>query len=215
MKGLDGVIMETMEHQPTYLTPEETADLLRISVPDVWRRLESGQLQALAPGAYASVLGHECFDYVLLPPEGVRRILALEGPEIELKWVAPTGREVRGPAKIDLIRVKHPTIDATTTAYSEPERALPEFVIDEKHDSTPSPASTKRFIEQENAILAAIDTAGYDPLALPKNPPGKPGPKAAIRSALVGKNRYFPKVGGQFNKAWERMLFSSAIVLKD
>lgn len=59
---------------------------------------------------------------------------------------------------------------------------------------------------QDAAILAAIREAGYDPLALPKNSPGKPGVKAAIRSALVGRaGTPFPEFGRQFDKSWERL----------
>ena len=59
---------------------------------------------------------------------------------------------------------------------------------------------------QDAAILGAIREAGYDPMALPRNPPGKPGIKAAIRKALVGVNGApFPKFGKQFDKSWDRL----------
>ena len=58
---------------------------------------------------------------------------------------------------------------------------------------------------QDDAILKAIRAADCDPLALPKNEPGKPGVKAAVRLLLVGKNPAFPKVGTQFEKAWDRL----------
>ncbi|MDD2728677.1 hypothetical protein [Malikia sp.] len=59
---------------------------------------------------------------------------------------------------------------------------------------------------QDAAILSAIREAGYDPQALPKNPPGKPGIKAAIRNALVGRaGTPFPELGRQFVKSWDRL----------
>lgn len=59
---------------------------------------------------------------------------------------------------------------------------------------------------QDAAILAAIRKAGHDPLALPRNSPGKPGIKAAIRNSLVGvAGTPFPKEGRRFDKSWDRL----------
>ncbi len=58
---------------------------------------------------------------------------------------------------------------------------------------------------QDAAIHEAMREAGYNPLALPKNNPGKPGVKAAMKIALVGKHPAFPKDGTQFVKAWDRL----------
>ena len=63
----------------------------------------------------------------------------------------------------------------------------------------------QRGTAQDAGILDAIRTAGLDPLALPKNKPGKPGIKANIRALLVGKHDAFPKEGKQFDKAWGRL----------
>jgi hypothetical protein len=60
-------------------------------------------------------------------------------------------------------------------------------------------------VAQDEAILKAIRDAGYDPMQVPKNEHGKPGVKAAVRTALVGVNANFPKAGRQFDKAWERL----------
>ena len=61
----------------------------------------------------------------------------------------------------------------------------------------------QRTAAQDSAILAAIKKAGYNPLALPMNKPGKPGIKAAIRETLNGDPLF---VGANvFDKAWERL----------
>ncbi|MCX7258573.1 MAG: hypothetical protein NTZ64_18155 [Polaromonas sp.] len=70
----------------------------------------------------------------------------------------------------------------------------------------------QRTSAQDNAIICEIQKQGYDPLALPKNPKGKPGVKAIIRAAL-SDNELF--VGSTiFNKAWERLAASADIVIK-
>ena len=61
----------------------------------------------------------------------------------------------------------------------------------------------QRTAAQDSAILCEIEKQGYDPLALPKNPPGKSGAKAAIRAAL-SKNSLFTGAT-VFDKAWERL----------
>lgn len=51
---------------------------------------------------------------------------------------------------------------------------------------------------QEQAILRVLASLSYDPKALPKNKPGKPGVKAAVRNEL--------KLSvSVFKKAWERL----------
>ncbi|CAN5873254.1 hypothetical protein BH11PSE12_BH11PSE12_20480 [soil metagenome] len=61
----------------------------------------------------------------------------------------------------------------------------------------------QRTLAQDTAILTAIKQAGYDPLALPKNEPGKPGVKSEIRDALNGNSLF---VGTTvFRRAWERL----------
>jgi len=68
----------------------------------------------------------------------------------------------------------------------------------------PVPAKPlQRGAAQEAAILAAIRAAGLNPLALPKNEPGKPGPKAAIRQATNGNPLFVGET--VFDKAWERL----------
>ena len=66
----------------------------------------------------------------------------------------------------------------------------------------------QRSAAQDAAIKLEIENQGFKLTALPKNTPGKSGVKAAIRAALVGENKLFPKIGKQFDKAWERLLAS-------
>ena len=76
----------------------------------------------------------------------------------------------------------------------------------ELEQATPAPAKRVLASEvQDSTILDAIRKAGNNPLALPKNPSGKSGVKASVRAALVGKSPPFPKVGRQFDKAWDRL----------
>ena len=65
-------------------------------------------------------------------------------------------------------------------------------------------APVQRSAAQDDAILNAIRAAGYDPIAMPVNEPGMPGPKAAIRAAVASN----PMFSGTtvFDKAWDRML---------
>jgi len=70
----------------------------------------------------------------------------------------------------------------------------------------------QRTAAQDFAILCEIEKQGYDPLAVPKNPPGKPGAKAAIRTAL-SKNSLFTG-GTVFDKAWERLTARADIVIQ-
>ena len=80
----------------------------------------------------------------------------------------------------------------------------------------PSKAGSARPLQrtaaQDSAILCEIEKQGYDPLALPKNLPGKPGVKAAIRAAL-SENSLFTG-GTVFNKAWERLTARADIAIR-
>ena len=71
----------------------------------------------------------------------------------------------------------------------------------------------QRTAAQDDAILCEIKKQGYNPLALPKNPAGKPGVKAAIRAALARDSLF---VGSKiFDKAWERLTTQADIVIQD
>jgi len=66
--------------------------------------------------------------------------------------------------------------------------------------------------DQEDAILKAIQGLGLDPLALPPNPPGRPGAKAAVRDVLQGSAIFKGKK--VFEKAWDRLRADRRIVDK-
>lgn len=70
----------------------------------------------------------------------------------------------------------------------------------------------QRTAAQDTAILSEIKKQGYDPLALPRNPNGKPGAKAAIRIAL-SRNQLFTG-STVFDKAWERLTAREEIVIQ-
>lgn len=72
----------------------------------------------------------------------------------------------------------------------------------------------QRSTVQDEALLAAIRADRHNPLALPKNDPGKAGIKSAIRKKLVGVNPIFPKDGTQFEKAWHRLRSTGEIADK-
>lgn len=77
----------------------------------------------------------------------------------------------------------------------------------------PGPAKPlQRTAAQDSAILCEIKKQGYDPIALPKNIPGKPGAKAAIRAAL-SENSLFTG-GTVFDKAWERLTAHADIAIQ-
>lgn len=63
---------------------------------------------------------------------------------------------------------------------------------------------------QDAEILRAIERAGYDPKRLPKNEPGKPGVKKAVRDVLK-KQPPFKDSVKVFDHAWERLRQSGDI----
>lgn len=68
----------------------------------------------------------------------------------------------------------------------------------------------QRSAVQDDAILAAIKQAGYDPVALPQQQAGKSSVKNMVRQALDGKH---PFVGSTvFDKAWDRLRRNGEIV---
>ena len=81
-----------------------------------------------------------------------------------------------------------------------------------KPDNAGAVKPLQRTAAQDSAILFEIKIQGYDPLALPKNLPGKPGVKATIRAALL-RNSLF--AGGRvFDKAWERLTARADIAIQ-
>lgn len=57
-------------------------------------------------------------------------------------------------------------------------------------------------LEEECAIIETIRQLGIDPAKVPRNPPGKPGVKAAVRKILSKRHDLFT-YDGSFNKTWE------------
>ena len=76
----------------------------------------------------------------------------------------------------------------------------------------PAAQPVQRSAAQDAAILATLKTMSVDPLAVPKNSPGKPGTKAKVRTALDGN----PLFTGAtvFDKAWERLAKRGEIVIR-
>lgn len=68
----------------------------------------------------------------------------------------------------------------------------------------------QRSLAQDAAILHEIKKQGYNPQRLPKNPAGKPGVKASIRSAIDGRGLFLGET--IFKKSWERLSANGEIV---
>ena len=62
---------------------------------------------------------------------------------------------------------------------------------------------------QESRILELLTAQGYDPLKLSGRMPGKPGPKAEIRTLALTEPALFTH--SSFDKAWERLRNDSAV----
>jgi hypothetical protein len=67
----------------------------------------------------------------------------------------------------------------------------------EKH-----PAPLSRTKAQDDALLAAVEKAGYDPFNLPKNNPGKRGVKAEMKEVLENSHVF---TSAAFGHAWKRL----------
>lgn len=89
--------------------------------------------------------------------------------------------------------------DGSTSGGVEPAKAEPAKPL-------------QRTAAQDAAILCEIQKLGYDPLALPKNPNGKPGVKAAIRAVLKGNSLFVGQ--SVFKHAWERLTARGDIEIK-
>ncbi len=111
--------------------PEEFAEIACISIHEVWRRLENGSLPAvvLADFKYNSH-DNNFFDYTLIPPEAVRRIVA--GYDVELKT---DFKNAHIDGKKELIRVlvspeSTPEIYATDNDDNKDEKPVPWWQTD-------------------------------------------------------------------------------------
>ncbi|MDB5874593.1 MAG: hypothetical protein JWQ07_4035 [Ramlibacter sp.] len=110
-----------------WLTIEEVARRLKLSVEDVWRKLESGDRDFPA-GILADILDGDGeilrFDYALLSPEGVRHVVAINGADRDLKWPILAGNRTalaRRP-RMEMIRILSPYLP--TRRLPDPERRL-------------------------------------------------------------------------------------------
>jgi hypothetical protein len=70
-------------------------------------------------------------------------------------------------------------------------------------DTVTKPKSPKKASIQDDAILAEIARRGHNPLALPKNLPGKRGEASDIRDALDGQPPF--EAPSAFKATWERL----------
>jgi hypothetical protein len=68
----------------------------------------------------------------------------------------------------------------------------------------------QRMVAQESAILQKLEELKYQPLALPKNKPGKSGVKAEVKQALGNTGIWQGKT--IFKKAWDRLREDQRIV---
>lgn len=66
---------------------------------------------------------------------------------------------------------------------------------------------------QESRILELLKDQGYEPLKLSQRKPGKPGPKAEIRTLALNEPALFTK--SSFEKAWERLRNDGAVAGAD
>jgi hypothetical protein len=80
--------------------------------------------------------------------------------------------------------------------------------VSKRNGDKPAPRRAMR--EQEEAILQAIRTLGYEPKSLPKPPSGKPGVKSNVKESLRNDPLFQSK--GIFDKAWERLRSDGSIV---
>jgi hypothetical protein len=82
-----------------------------MSSPEVLRMLETGVLSAVLRAELTAADGTPIgFDYALLPPEGVARVIHEGGDDLELEWsyAYESAKAVSRRARIDLIRVLFP-----------------------------------------------------------------------------------------------------------
>lgn len=91
-----------------YISVPEAAEWLNCPEAAVWRLLESGELPALLRAELYTADGEYIgFDYALLPPEGVKRVVDQGGDDFTLEWryACSQGKAVCSPARASSIRV--------------------------------------------------------------------------------------------------------------
>jgi hypothetical protein len=72
---------------------------------------------------------------------------------------------------------------------------------------TPAPViasmAVPKLRAQESRIIELLEANGYNPVKLSKRAPGKPGPKAEIKTLAMTEPKLFTTKS--FDKAWERL----------
>src|SRR5258708_31224527 len=67
-------------------------------------------------------------------------------------------------------------------------------------------------LQQENAVINKIRELGIDPLAVPKNAPGKPGCKADVREPTLKSPPHISNSQKTFESTWDRLRATRRIV---
>lgn len=80
--------MKDKRDSELYVTPKEAATIFKVSEEEIWRRLERGELSAWLLGEIRSKQDKSLldFEYAVLPPQGVRRVLAEGRDDFSLTW---------------------------------------------------------------------------------------------------------------------------------
>lgn len=97
-----------MEECDRYINVQEAAARLNRPEAEILRMLETGKLPAMLCAELQAKDGTpHGFDYALLPPEGVRRVIHGGGEDLTLEWryAHGAGIAVRDRARLDSIRV--------------------------------------------------------------------------------------------------------------
>lgn len=136
-----------MKKYEQYLTPEEAAVRLNRTEGEIWRMLETGMLPALLRGELSSLDGTPIgFDFALLKPEDVARVVDQGGDDFLLEWIYAygNGKASCTPARKSSIRVLwEPSLfsdiagskdDGGQTAPAAPPEAVP--VVNSASEST-------------------------------------------------------------------------------
>ena len=76
-----------------------------------------------------------------------------------------------------------------------------------------APVAVPKQRAQESRILELLKDQGYDPLKLSQRRPGKPGPKAELRTLALNEPALF--TNSSFDKAWERLRSEGAVAGAD
>lgn len=121
----------------------------------------------------------------------------------------------------NLLVFRHPaTKDGTVTVsrdqlfvYAHDLQAYAATLVPATTDPVKTPKAIQSSKVQDDAILAELKKHGYDPLALPKNPPGKPGVPAKLKLSLLGISPF--QTINIFDHAWERLAKNKDIQYKN